>query len=227
MQGAIVLQGAQGLGKTTWIMSLANDNRALIKEGAEINTDKQDTIKQAVSYWLVELGELEATFSKSDIGTLRNFITRKMDEMRLPYAKAASKFPRRTAFAASVNDKAYLRDEQGNRRYWTIECGDGFQAFHGVDMQQAWAQAKQLYLAGAQHPLSREENAALAEHNLAFTEQNPIDELIGGYFDWAAPAQYRYTATEVAIMIGYTKPTQKETKAAAASLRKYTGGDPK
>lgn len=226
MQGAIVLQGAQGLGKTTWIMGMANDNRKLIKEAAVINTDKQDTIKQAISHWLVELGELEATFSKSDIGTLRNFITMKMDEMRLPYAKASSRYPRRTAFMASVNDKAYLRDEQGNRRYWTIECGEAFNAFHRIDVQQAWAQAKQLYLNREQHSLTREENAALAEHNLAFTEQNPIDELIGGYFDWSLPAQYRRTATEVAIAIGYTKPTQKETKAAAASLRKYTGKDP-
>lgn len=226
MQGAIVLQGAQGLGKTTWIMGMANDNRRLIKEAAVINTDKQDTIKQAVSHWLVELGELEATFSKSDITALRGFITLKMDEMRLPYAKAASKFPRRTAFLASVNDKAYLRDEQGNRRYWTIECGDGFNAFHGIDVQQAWAQAKQLYLAGEIHSLSRDENAALAEHNLSFTEQNPIDDLIGGHYDWAEPAKFRVTATEVVIAIGYTKPTAKETKAAAASLRKFTGKEP-
>jgi putative DNA primase/helicase len=227
MQGAIVLQGAQGLGKTTWIMSMANNDRSLIKEAAVLNTDKQDTIKQAISHWLVELGELEATFSKSDITALRGFITMQMDEMRLPYAKASSKYPRRTAFLASVNDKAYLRDETGNRRYWTIECGDGMNAMHGINMQQAWAQAKQLYLAGEQHHLTRDENALLAEHNLSYTEQNPIDELIGGYYDWAAPAAYRTTATDVVIAIGYTKPTAKETKAAAAALRKYTGKEPK
>ena len=36
-------------------------------EGATLNPADKDSVKQAVSHWIVELGELESTFKKSDI----------------------------------------------------------------------------------------------------------------------------------------------------------------
>jgi putative DNA primase/helicase len=227
MQGVIVLLGEQNLGKTTWIKHMAEFDEKLVKEAAVLNTADKDSIKQVVSYWLVELGELEATFSKSDITALRGFITQQVDEIRLPYARASSKFPRRTAFLASVNDRTYLRDETGNRRYWTIDCGPEMNAMHDIDMQQAWAQAKTLYLAGAQHHLSKEDNARLAESNIGYTERNPLEDLIYHRFDWSKPAASKMAAAEVCIQIGYDKPTSKQAKDAATILRKLTGSEPK
>jgi hypothetical protein len=227
MQGVLVLQGAQGLGKTTWIKHLAEYNNRLVAESVILNPADKDSVKQFASYWLVELGELEATFSKSDITALRGFITKQMDELRLPYAKATSKFPRRTAAAASVNEHAYLRDETGNRRYWTIRCGDGMNAMHDVDMQQLWAQAKALYKAGERHALSKDEMARLEETNADHTERNPLEDLIMSRFEWDKLASTPMTAAEVCIAVGYDKPTNKQAKDAATILRRATGGEPK
>ncbi|HDR9259594.1 TPA: hypothetical protein QDB21_005616 [Burkholderia vietnamiensis] len=227
MQGVLVLQGAQGLGKTTWIKHLADFNHRLVAESVILNPADKDSVKQFASYWLVELGELEATFSKSDITALRGFITKQMDELRLPYAKATSKFPRRTAAAASVNEHAYLRDETGNRRYWTIRCGDGLNAMHDIDMQQVWAQAKVLYEAGERHPLTKDEMARLEEANMEHTERNPLEDLIMSRFEWDKLAVGGMTAAEVCIAVGYDKPTNKQAKDAATILRRATGGEPK
>lgn len=227
MQGVLVLQGAQGLGKTTWIKHLADFNHRLVAESVILNPADKDSVKQFASYWLVELGELEATFSKSDITALRGFLTKQMDELRLPYAKASSKFPRRTAAAASVNEHAYLRDETGNRRYWTVRVGDGMNAMHDIDMQQAWAQAKQLYLAGERHALTKDEMAELEEANLSHTERNPMEDLIMGYFQWDKLATQQLAAADVCKMIGYDKPTTKQNKDVATILRKATGKEPR
>lgn len=225
MQGMIVLQGPQGTGKTTWFKSLTRHNRKLAREGVSLNPADKDSVKGAISYWLVELGELDATFNKADIAALRSFITKDSDEMRLPYGRTSSKFPRRTAFVGTVNPKHYLHDETGNRRYWTIAHGPNLRGLHDVDMQQAWAQAKALYVKGEQHNLTRDEMQRLNEMNHDFTEPSPIEELISTRFKWQQTQLYGspMTATDVLLCIGYDRPTSKQTRECGAILRKLCG----
>jgi len=120
--GILVLQGDQYLGKTKWFKSLAPAHLDLVQDGMMLRPDDKDNVKQVCSFWLVELGELDATFRKSDIAQLKSFITRKKDLLRRPYARRESEFARRTVFFASVNPKQFLHDPTGNRRYWTIEA---------------------------------------------------------------------------------------------------------
>lgn len=227
MQGVLVLQGPQNSGKTTWFWSLTNKNRALAREGVTLNPSDKDSVKGAISYWLSELGELDATFRKADIAQMKAFLTKDMDELRLPYARASSRFPRRTAFVGTVNPKHYLHDDTGNRRYWTVRHGPGLKGIHDVDMQQAWAQAKTLWAAGEQHRLTREELDRLNEVNEEHQEPNTIEELILSRFDWNNPTRSSLlTASEVLVVIGFDKPNNKQAKDAGVVLRKLTGGDP-
>jgi predicted P-loop ATPase len=109
-----------------------------------IPADK-DSVKQCVSHWIVELGELESTFKKSDIDMLKAFVTKKTDELRLPYDRASTTYQRRTAFYASVNAREFLTDTSGNRRFWVIPV-KGIDVNDGVDMQQLWAEVKDTHL---------------------------------------------------------------------------------
>lgn len=228
LQGVLVLQGAQNAGKTSWFWSLTNRNKALGLEGAQLNPSDRDSVKSVISYWLVELGELDATFRKADIAALKAFITRSQDELFLRYSRAMSSFPRRTAFFASVNEKSYLRDETGNRRYWTISCGAGLNAFHDVDMQQVWAQAAELYRQGEQWRLSNDEMNELNELNEDHREVSPVEELVRSRFDWSGDMiTTPMTATDVLIAIGYDRPNTKQKQEAGVVLRKVTGRDPR
>lgn len=226
MQGVLVLQGEQYSGKTTWFWSLVNRDKKLGKEGANINPSDRDSVKPAVSYWLVELGEIDATFRKADIAALKSFLTRDFDELFLRYSRASSKFPRRTAFVGTVNPKHYLHDETGNRRYWTIRHGANLRGIHDVDMQQAWAQAKTLWASGEQHRLTREEMDRLNALNMDHTEPSSIEELILAEFDWTAARTALLSASEVLLAIGFDKPNNKQAKDASGVLRKLTGGEP-
>jgi len=224
--GVLVLQGAQNVGKTSWFWSLLGDNRHWGKEGAILNPSDRDSVKMCISHWLVELGELDATFRKSDIAALKSFITTQCDELFLRYSRSASKYPRRTVFFASVNPKQYLNDDTGNRRYWTVECGGGLNSKHGLDVQQIWAQVKTMYDSKEIWWLSRDEVALLNEHNSAFETADPIEELIHKCFDFNVPRTERYTATDVLHMIGFDKPNAAQARKCGAILRDKFGASP-
>lgn len=197
--GILVLQGDQSLGKTSWFKSLVPRELGVIQDGMTLRPDDKDSVKQVVSHWLVELGELDATFKKSDISQIKSFVTRDKDILRLPYARRESEFARRTVFFGSVNPKNFLRDDTGNRRYWTISC-DRVYWQHGIDMQQLWAEFYELYKQGQQWHLTFEENDILNQLNDEHSEICPIEEKILGAYNWQCtnPALWRWmTITDV------------------------------
>lgn len=228
MQGVLVLQGPQGAGKTTWLRRLFGNDLSLFREGVQLNPADKDSVKGAISYWGVELGELDATFRKADIAALKAFVTRDRDEVRLPYMRTSSTFPRRTAFCASVNERAYLRDDSGNRRFWTIAVGPAPGGLHDVDVQQVWAQALALFEAGEPHNLARDEMDRLNAANETFAEISPIEELLLSRFRWQdANRPLRMTATEALLAIGYDRPTRQQTTECGRILRKLCMGEPR
>lgn len=223
--GVLVFQGEQYVGKTKWFKSLAPTELNVIKDGVILKPDDRDSVKQACSFWLVELGELDSTFRKSDIAALKAFITAKQDVIRRAYARKESQYARRTVFFASVNPKGFLNDPTGNRRYWTIEV-EGLDHSHNIDMQQMWAQVyEQLYKAGESWYLTVDELNDLNAHNEDFTASEPIDELVQQMYDWSASdATWRYvTATDVVKECGYERPTKHDANSAAAAIRKLNG----
>lgn len=226
--GVLVFQGEQYVGKTKWFKSLAPEDLNIIKDGVILKPDDRDSVKQAVSFWLVELGELDSTFRKSDIAALKAFLTNKKDVLRRAYARKESQYARRTVFFGSVNPKEFLHDPTGNRRYWTIEVAH-LDHSHQVDMQQCWAQVYELWKGGASHYLTADEMGQLNSHNEDFTASDPIDELMQQSFDWSTKQEYwRWiTATEAVRECGYERPSKADCNTAAAAIRKLNGNNVK
>ena len=222
--GVLVFQGSQYLGKTKWFKNLVPGDLDLIKDGMLLRPDDKDSVKQVTSFWLVELGELDSTFKRSDIAALKAFITKDSDEYRRPYDKRESHYARRTVFFGSVNPREFLHDHTGNRRYWTIECEE-LDHSHDIDMQQCWAQVLSMYQAGESHFLTPGEMDALNDHNESFTAAEPVDEKIATGYDWASsPATWEWkTSTQVLQEVGIDRPTRAEATTAAMTLRKLNG----
>lgn len=222
--GVLTLQGEQYLGKTKWFKGLVPDELGVLKDGMLLRPDDKDSVKQVCSFWLVELGELDATFRKSDISALKSFITNKSDVLRRAYARRESHFARRTVFFASVNPKQFLHDTTGNRRYWTIEAKH-INHDHRIDMQQLWAEVHALYQAGESWYLAPDEMMRLNSANEEFQVVDPITERIQSRLDWEQPESmwtYR-SATEVLIECGVDRPTQSDATRAATVLRSLNG----
>ena len=117
-QGLLVLQGEQGIGKTQLFRHLAIKEQ-FFKGGAVLDMRNKDTLMSATKVWICELGEIDST-TKKEQSAVKAFLTEQTDRFREPYARNEIIRPRRTSFCGTVNPKAYLCDETGNRRYWTI-----------------------------------------------------------------------------------------------------------
>jgi putative DNA primase/helicase len=227
--GCLVFTGAQGAGKTTWFRRLVPANLGLVLVGAMLDPNNKDTVTNAVSHWIVELGELDATFRKADIARLKSFITLPVDKLRRPYDRIDSEYQRRTVFCASVNEDKYLVDDTGNRRWWTVPVV-AVDYMHTLDMQQVWAEIATHHLAGEQHHLTPEESEQLNALNASHEAVDPVEESIVAAFDWsnkiAAGMGRPMTATQVLLEIGYDKPNKIAATHASKILKKLTGGEP-
>jgi hypothetical protein len=179
-QGVLIFSGGQGIGKTRWLKSLAGkQNQHWCKDGAILSPSNKDSVYGVITKWLVELGEMESTFKKSDVEQLKVFITKNSDELRLPYERKPEKYPRRTVFFGSVNSEQFLVDNTGNRRYWTLRVED-CNWEHTIDMQQLWAEIYALYKKGEPYHLDALETLIVNKENQKYELVDPFEQV---FFD--------------------------------------------
>lgn len=228
--GVLVFQGAQGDGKTRWFKRLAPEGSGWIGEGKSIDPSKKDTMLGALRFWITELGELESTLKK-DMAMLKAFITDTQDVIRVPYARRASVFPRRTVFGGTVNQDEFLFDMTGNRRWWCIPI-ETIDYTHNFDMQQVWAEVRELYERGMTWYPTKEESKEIEFSSWRFMSPDPIMDLILGKYNWEdysiKEKQYLTgkTATEVLLECGMDNPKSAEVRTCGIVLRKLTGREP-
>lgn len=224
--GVLVLQGPQGIGKTWWFRKLVPQDKLpnVTRADATIDPSDKDSVNQAISHWLVELGELDATFKRAEIAALKSFITRDYDMYRKPFAASDSKYPRRTVFVASVNHWHYLADDTGNRRFWTIQCIK-CNSYHNLDMQQVWAEAHEKWKSGDTWRLTDAEMKLLNEVNEDHIVADPVTENIQQKLAWDADAsQWEWkTSTEILEMLGMQRITKADVRLCADAVRKLNG----
>ena len=236
--GCIVLQGPQDIGKTWWVRQLVSEKwrKELVRTDAMVDPKDKDSVSQIISYWIVELGEIGATFRKADIDALKAFITRDHDTMRRPYGEGDKRYPRRTALIASVDQTIYLHDTAGNRRFWTIPC-TSINSRHTIDMQQVWAQVMTLvegtkdkhgnYVIEPENwQLTPDEKEHIRRINEEHMQIDPIEEMvISMYYSETVYCSTWVTATEIAQKIGIKNVTQRETRIIAGVVRKMNNND--
>jgi predicted P-loop ATPase len=201
-QGVLVLQGKQGLMKTTWLKKLI-PNEKWFNEGESLDPAQKDSVLGVIKYWVVELGEIESTFKK-DLERLKAFISKDFDEVRRPYARTTSKYPRRTVFCGSVNGDEFLKDPTGNRRWWVIPCDD-IVFDETLDLNKLWAEMYQLYLNGTSYYLSKKQIEEMADINAQFEVKDKAYTLIECSFDWESHQRYWVSTRDIFNMLPDTK----------------------
>lgn len=225
--GCLVLQGGQDMGKTWWVKSLVPESvrKEFLRTDAMVDPRDKDSVSQIISYWIVELGEIGATFRKADIDALKAFITRDNDIMRRPYGEGDKRYPRRTALIASVDQTIYLHDTAGNRRFWTIPC-TSINSYHKIDMQQLWAEVLELVKGGETWQLAPDEKAHVKRINEEHMQIDPIEEMILEKYRWdefQEIAEWK-TATQIGRDLELKNVSSRETRIIADIVTKLNGG---
>lgn len=223
VQGVLVLQGDQGIGKSRWLAALCPEpiNKYFLG-GHVLDPRNKDSVLATTRHWIAELGELDGTFRRADVAVLKAFLTSDKDVIRKPYGRVEIERPRRTGFAATVNDVGFLQDDTGNRRYYTVRC-ENLDADHGIDMQQLWAEVLHLVESGAQAYLTEAEAVQLERSNQISMSISPIEELIRERFKWGEQPSRYMSATQICEEIGFQNPTQFQVRQAAAAVRNIKG----
>ena len=152
----LVLEGPQGTRKSSAARILGGE----FTQEHLPDFHSKDAAAALAGSWIVELSEL-AAMTRSEVEAVKSFITRRVDRYRPAYGRHVVEQPRRSVFMATTNEKRYLRDSTGNRRFWPVRAGT-------VDLD-GLAEARDQLLAEAVHAYRAGEpwyitDQALARH---------------------------------------------------------------
>ena len=178
----VVLEGAQGLGKSTCIAELFG--AAWYLETAEAPSNK-DFYVAMQGNWVVEIGEMQS-FSKADITQVKMTITRRDDKYRAPYDRHASSHPRQCVFVGTTNADCYLSDPSGARRFLPVKCTAADVQTVRRERVQLWAEALRLWRDGFRY-WDYPKAEAEAEQEARYVE-DPWEEAILRWVDGEAEA---------------------------------------
>lgn len=186
-EGVLVLDGAQGLGKTSVFRALSPFQR-WFAEGVSLDMRDKDSKIQALSSWICELGELDGT-TKKEQPALKAFLTQCDDRIRYPYDRAAIVSPRMTSFCGTVNGDTFLRDITGSRRFWVVRLEkidkETLFALSQKSKDQLWAQVYEMYLENPNgFRLTDEEMVQLQRDNAQFEVPLPYETEIRDLLDY-------------------------------------------
>ena len=177
----IVFSGKQGLGKTTWVEKLVPKPLKEYLFSGTINPNNKDTLVQLSECMLINLDELE-NLNRSEIGSLKEIITKTQIRMRKAYGHNNETMPRRASFAGSVNTAQFLNDSTGSRRFLCFEL-EGIKYQHDVDINLAFSQALFLFKSGFRYWFDQEEIKNITENNEQYQLHSPEEELLLTWFE--------------------------------------------
>ena len=167
----VIFEGAQGKGKSSFIRTLALH---WYNELSGDPSDVQSMVELMLGSWILEMGEMSA-MARAEVNEMKAFVTRQSDKVRLAYGRRAQEFPRQCIFIGSTNDKEYLRDVTGGRRWWPVTChleGMIDNPRFATQVLQIWAEAvAEYHKLRLAHPYGE---LPLFMHNKAAADQAAI-----------------------------------------------------
>lgn len=195
----MVMESKQGRGKSTWVEELG---RPWASTGELVPGDK-DTYQNLRGKLVVELPEINATFSKADHAWLKKVLSTASDNYRKSYGHVAETVPRESIFIATINPNAsgeYLKDDE-NRRYWPVRVGvKKFNIQLLKDTRdQIFAEAQQRYRAGERPWITAHGAAEIARAEQA--KRRETDPWVDVLASWLANRE-KFNTTEVYLALG-------------------------
>lgn len=187
----LVLSGPQGKGKSTLIAKLCGDwfNDSLLLS----DTKDKTAAEKLQGYWILEIGEL-AGLKKTDIETLRGFLSRQNDIYRAAFGRRATPHPRQCVFIGTTNADTYLRDITGNRRFWPVKVpggtGRGSWELTREEVEMIWAEALHYYKKGEALHLPKELEPIAVQEQKEAMEQDEREGTIRDYLEMLLPENW-------------------------------------
>ncbi len=196
-----VLVGEQNLGKSRSIRALAGDWFS----DTPIVIGTKDAFSQCRQAWIHEWPELESIRRARDLEAVKAFLSSAADIYRPAYGHYDVRVLRSSIFVGTTNQREFLADETGNRRFWPITVPRRIDVAAIAAMRdQLWAEAVALYRAGERWYLSDEREEELTLVHKAHEIHDAWEEPIADYL--RLPTRNEVTTAEV-LETALRKPT--------------------
>lgn len=185
----LTLVGRQGIGKSSICRQLAGQWFS----DSLTSLQGKESYEQLRGVWVMELGELSA-MKKSDIETIKQYITKQTDRYRPAFGRRTQDFPRQCIFVATTNDALFLRDQTGNRRFWIMplpsEAVNNWADLSEDEIHQVWAEAKHYFDKGETLYLNKKLEAAMSQRQADHMEEDSRVGVIADYLERLLPENW-------------------------------------
>lgn len=228
-----IFTGPQGIGKSTFLAMLGKEwfsDSLTSFEGKEAAELIQGT-------WINEVGELTA-MSKQETSAVKQFLSKREDIYRAAYGRRTERHPRRCVFFGTSNDREFLKDTTGNRRFWPVDVGvhpakkSIWNDLPG-EVDQIWAEAYMYWALGEQLHLTKDIEDMAYEQQESHRETSGKEGLILEYLAKPVPKNWDQMDIPARKMflagggVGDVKLVPREKTCAVEIWVECFGGEPK
>ena len=166
----------QGLQKSTLIEALAV-RPEWYSDGLRLNAESRTIMEQTKGKLIIELPDLTGHDAKK-INEAKAFASRKVDRARHVWHRFAEDQPRSCVFIATTNEKEYLFDPTGNRRFWPVEVARCDVDALTRDLDQLYGEAAAAETAGESIRLSPELYDEAAREQEGRVARDPWEDIL-------------------------------------------------
>ena len=195
--GAIVFQGAQGIGKSrlsSWLMPVPG----LFLGERGLNPMNKDSMLECFSTGVLEISEYKQ--DARGLAAMKAVVTSGIEKLRPPYARAAHVYPRRTSIIITTNEDEFLADTTGNRRFWIVPMiSIDWNALQALNPGEVWAEAQRAYKSRERYWMDAIETERLNELSREYQDMSNAAMTLLEILDFeAAPERWSLmNATEI------------------------------
>lgn len=197
------LVGGQGVGKTSLLQKLGGEwYTDAVTDFA--NKDNYDIMLKAL---IVNDDEMVAS-NRMSFAETKAFISKTSLRFRKPYMKRTEEFAKNFVLARTTNQKEYLKDKTGERRFLSVMADTNRQKKHPMEIEpetveQIWGEAVTIYKAGADLMFDKETEERLEIYREKFMYRDEVELQVLEYLEmpipdnwssWSIQQQHQYTS---------------------------------
>ena len=177
-----MLIGRQGTRKSTFCkLLLPPELRDYYLD--DIKMDNAEQVERVLGRMLlVNVDEYNAKTEREQ-AKIKRVLTERDVQTRRMRSDQYQRLPRMASFIATTNDPQPLCDPTGSRRYLCCEVDGTIDTDTPIDHRQLYAQAVYELRHGARWHLTRDEEAALEEHNTAYRVETPPEQVLTAWYE--------------------------------------------
>lgn len=141
----LIIMGGQGIGKSYLFSRLAMSHFTDALPSMDLKKDNQQIL---LGSWFVEDSELTA-LNDSGVNQAKRFIASTSDKFRMAFDKHFKDYARQCIFVGTTNNRVYLKDDTGNRRFlpmFTNKTKKDKPEISDEYIQQIWAEVLTWWL---------------------------------------------------------------------------------